>query len=210
MDYGEEMYMKESYFDDLLNIKTGKDQMGMPRSIHYHRYEPTPYGALQELFQVYELKKNDRVVDFGCGKGRLNFFTHYLFGSTVIGIEMNEEFYQEAIENRENYFKKKKGRRSAIEFHCCLAEEYEIHPGDNVFYFFNPFSVQIFMKIINNILFSLEFSPRDIEIVLYYSSDDYVHYLENHPLFELRKEINLSGEYEHNVYERFLVYGLAY
>jgi SAM-dependent methyltransferase len=202
--------MKELYFDELLNIKTGKDQMGMPRSIHYHRYEPTPYSAMQALFQSYELKSTDRVVDFGSGKGRLNFFIHYLFQSTVIGIEMSEGFYLEALKNRESYLKKKRGRRSSIEFHCCLAEEYEIQPGDNVFYFFNPFSIQIFMKIINNILYSLELSPREIEIVLYYSSDDYVHYLENHPLFELKKEINLSGEYEHNVYERFLVYGVVY
>jgi SAM-dependent methyltransferase len=202
--------MKEDYFDELLNIKTGKDQAGMPRSIHYNRYEPTPYGALQELFQFYQLKKSDRVVDFGCGKGRLNFFIHYLFGSTVLGIEMNEQFYKEAEENRENFLKKKKGRRSKIEFQCCLAEEYEIHPSDNVFYFFNPFSVQIFMKVINNILYSLESSPREIEIVLYYSSNEYIHYLDHHPLFELRKEINLSGVFEHNVYERFLVYGVVY
>ncbi|MCA1055671.1 SAM-dependent methyltransferase [Rossellomorea aquimaris] len=202
--------MKERHFDELLNIKTEQDQMGMPRSIHYNRYEPTPYGALQELFQVYELKESDRVVDFGSGKGRLNFFIHYLFGSTVIGVEMTEQFHQEAVENRKNYLKKNNGGRGGIEFHCCLAEEYEIQPGDNVFYFFNPFSVQIFMKVINHILFSIESSPRDIEIVLYYSSDDYVHYLENHPLFELKKEIKLSGEYEHNVYERFLVYGMAY
>jgi SAM-dependent methyltransferase len=145
--------MKELYFDELLNIKTGKDQMGMPRSIHYHRYEPTPYSAMQALFQSYELKSTDRVVDFGSGKGRLNFFIHYLFQSTVIGIEMSEGFYLEALKNRESYLKKKRGRRSSIEFHCCLAEEYEIQPGDNVFYSFNPFSIQIFMKIINNLIF---------------------------------------------------------
>lgn len=201
--------MKEENYDELLGVRTCELQMGFHRSFHYHRYEPTPYHALDELFRHYRLNGSDRVVDFGCGKGRLNFFIHHLFQSTVVGIEMNEEFYEEAVANRESYLKKVKASDNLYFYHC-LAEEYTIHPKDNRFYFFNPFSVQIFMRIINNILFSVEQSPRDIEIVLYYSSDDYVHYLENHPLFVLRKEVNLSGDYEKNEYERFLVYGLMY
>lgn len=202
--------MKEENYDELLGVRTCELQMGFHRSFHYHRYEPTPYQALDELFRHYRLNDSDRVVDFGCGKGRLNFFIHHLFQSTVVGIEMNEEFYKEAEANRESYLKKGNTKSDNLYFYHCLAEEYTIHPKDNRFYFFNPFSVQIFMRIINNILFSVEQSPRDIEIVLYYSSDDYVHYLEDHPLFVLRKEVNLSGDYEKNEYERFLVYGLMY
>lgn len=201
--------MKEYYYDKLLNIKTGQAQKGFHNSFHYHRYEPTPYAALEELFQHYELKKSDRVVDFGCGKGRLNFFIHHLFQSTVVGVEMNDEYYKDSMKNLETYSRKAKIETGTITFCHCLAEEYEIHPKDNRFYFFNPFSVQIFMKIINSILYSVESSPRDIEIVLYYSSDDYVHYLEEHPLFQMRKEIHLSGEFEKNEYERFMVYGLT-
>ncbi|WP_064094007.1 methyltransferase [Rossellomorea aquimaris] len=201
--------MSEHYYDDLLNIKTGKDKMAVHRSIHYHRYEPTPYHALKALFQQYELKSSDRVVDFGCGKGRLNFLIHYLFHSTVVGIEMNESFYRKALENRTSYGQKHKGNNT-IHFECTFAEDYEVHPEDNRFYFFNPFSVEIFMKVMNNILYSLETSPRNIELMLYYVSDDYIHYLEDHPLFELKKEINLTGIHEHNLYERFLVYGLKY
>ncbi|WP_226672641.1 class I SAM-dependent methyltransferase [Rossellomorea aquimaris] len=202
--------MKDYDYDTLLNIKTGERQIGFHRSFHYHRYEPTPYEALRELFQHYQLKSSDRVVDFGCGKGRLNFFIHRLFDSSVVGVEMNDEFYEDSMKNLDAYRKKVKVRTGAITFHHCLAEEYDIHPNDNRFYFFNPFSVQVFMKVINNILFSVESFPRDIEILLYYSSDDYVHYLNDHPLFQLRKEVHLTGEYESNEYERFLVYGLMY
>ena len=46
------------------------------------------------------------MVDFGCGKGRLNFYIHYFFHATVVGIEMNEIFYQEAIENLNRYLEK--------------------------------------------------------------------------------------------------------
>ncbi|MEH7377269.1 methyltransferase [Neobacillus drentensis] len=200
--------MKEYYYDKLMGIKTGGDQEGFNKSFHYHRYEPTPYSALEELFNNYKLTSRDRIVDFGCGKGRLNFFIHYLFNAMVVGVEMNEDFYQEAIENRTSYLKKTNIRNSNIDFYCGLAEEYQIDPFDNRFYFFNPFSIQIFMKTINNILLSVEKSERNIELILYYPSEDYIYYLENDTSFELKKEITLPYFYEHNSNERFLIYQL--
>jgi SAM-dependent methyltransferase len=202
--------MKEQYYDKLLNIKTVGDQKGFNQSFHYHRYEPTPYGALEKLFTKYELKSSDRVVDFGCGKGRLNFYINYLYKATVVGIEMNELSYQEAVENQSSYLKKFKSSKGKIHFYCSLAEKYEIDPLDNRFYFFNPFTVPIFWKVINNILVSVEKSKRDIELVLYYPSEDYIYFLENHTSFELKDEVILPDLYEQNPNERFLIYRLAY
>ncbi|MEH7308783.1 methyltransferase [Neobacillus drentensis] len=200
--------MKEYYYDKLMGIKTGGDQKGFHKSFHYHRYEPTPYSALEELFTHYQLSNNDQIVDYGCGKGRLNFFIHYHFQATVIGIEMNEDFYHEALTNRKNYLKTTQPSNSHIYFHCSLAEAYQVKPIDNRFYFFNPFSIQIFIKIINNILISVEKNRRDVEIILYYPSDDYIYYLENDTSFELKKEIILPYVHEHNENERFLIYQL--
>ncbi|MFJ8243777.1 methyltransferase [Peribacillus asahii] len=202
--------MKERYYDELLNIKTGEEQKVFNKSLHYHRYEPTPYSALEQLFKQYELTSSDRVVDFGCGKGRLIFYMNYLFNASVVGIEMNETFYQEAIDNRNSYVKKMKKSSHCIQLHCCLAEKYKVDSLDNRFYFFNPFSVQIFMKIIQNILRSVEQFPRDIELVLYYGSKDYIFFLENQTSFQFKKEILLQGLSERNPYERFLIYRLAY
>ncbi|MEH7011001.1 methyltransferase [Neobacillus niacini] len=202
--------MKEQYYDELLNISTGGDQKGYTKSFHYHRYEPTPYSALEKLFAQYELTSNDHIVDFGCGKGRLNFFIHYLFHASVVGIEMNETLFQEAVENQTSYLKKFKNAKDKIQFHCCLAEKYEIKPLDNRFYFFNPFTIPIFWKIINNILVSVEKFKREVDVILYYPSEDYIYFLENNTLFELKKEVHLPGLYEHNQNERFLIYHLAY
>lgn len=199
--------MNEQYYDALLNIKTCGDQKGFNQSLHYHRYEPTSYNALKKLFQQYELKSSDRIIDFGCGKGRLNFFVHYLYNATAVGIEMNEAFYKEAIENKERYVRKRKNGKDKIHFHCCLAEEYEIDPSDNRFYFFNPFSIHIFRIIVKNILLSVEHSKREIELILYYSSNDYMYFLENETSFELKQEIKLP---DHNPNERFLIYRLQY
>ena len=201
--------MKETNYDELLNIETEGNQRGYNKSFHYHRYEPTPYTALEKLFADYELNSSDHIVDFGCGKGRLNFFIHYLFHSSVTGVEMNEKLYEEAIENKANYLIKAKNI-GEIQFQCCLAEKYEINPLDNTFYFFNPFTIPIFWKIINNILVSVEKFKREVDVILYYPSEDYIYYLENHTLFELIKEIQLPGLYENNANERFLIYRLAY
>lgn len=202
--------MKEELYDALLNIKTTGDQKGFHQSLHYHRYEATPYSALEILCKTYEFKSSDRIVDFGCGKGRLNFYMNYVFDTTAVGVEMNDGFYQEAMENRNRYLKKKKHSKDKIYFHCCLAEEYEIHPMDNRFYFFNPFSTQIFIKVINRILRSVEKSEREVELIFYYISEDYIYFLENNTSFELKAEIKLPDVYERNSNERFLIYRLVY
>ena len=202
--------MKELKFDERLSIKTGGDQKGIHPSFHYHRYEATPYSALEVLFANYELKSSDRIVDFGCGKGRLNFYANDLYNATVVGVEMNETFYQEAVANRNNYLKKTNKSIEKIHFHCCLAEEYEIDPLDNRFYLFNPFSVQVFMNVVKNILVSVETSAREIEIILYYPTEDYIYYLENYTSFRLINEVILPGVYEKNHNERFLIYRLDY
>ncbi|PHB25100.1 SAM-dependent methyltransferase [Bacillus pseudomycoides] len=200
--------MNEQYYDAILNIKTVGEQKGFNKSLHYHRYEPTPYGGLEILLDQYEMKSSDRIVDFGCGKGRLNFYIHHACGASAVGIEMNEMFYKEAMENLERYAKKSRNSKDKIQFQCCLAQEYEIDPRDNRFYFFNPFSVQVFMNVINNILLSVEEVEREIEIILYYPSEDYIFFLENQTAFELKEEVRLPGVYERNGNERFLVYGL--
>lgn len=176
--------------------------------MHYYRYEPTPYSALKLLFEKYELISSDRIVDFGCGKGRLNFYLHYLFNATVIGVEMNVTFYREAIENRKNYLKKHSHGNDKIHFLHCLAEEYPINPMDNYFYFFNPFSIQIFTRVINHILQSAENTEREITLILYYPSEDYIYFLENQTTFDLTEEVILPSVYEHNQNERFLIYRL--
>ncbi|MFY4776528.1 methyltransferase [Metabacillus sp. RGM 3146] len=204
--------MTEEDYDQLMNIRTGMSLKDMNRTmnIHYHPYEPTPYSALEKLFHQYELKSSDHVVDFGCGKGRLVFYIHHLFQASVTGVEMNETLYEEAIENKEYYLENSHETEDGIQFQCCLAEEYEIDPMDNRFYFFNPFSIQVFYKIINNILLSMEKAERDVELVLYYPSEEYIMFLENQTIFELKEQVQLPGLYENNPAEKFLVYSVPY
>jgi SAM-dependent methyltransferase len=201
--------MKEYSYDKLLNIHTnGK---GIPNQLnHYYPYEPTPYEALEALFEQYEVQRHDQVVDFGCGLGRLNFFIHYFYHASVVGIEMNDLFYKKALQNKEHYAKKTKNSVQRLEFKCCLAEDYAITETDNRFYFFNPFSVHIFQHIVNRILLSVEEFPREVDIILYYPSEDYIYYMDNQSAFRLEKEVIVPGLFQKNPNERFLIYRLTY
>ena len=97
--------MKEKYYEELLNIKTTGDQSWDETKKCYHPYEPTPYFALDKLFENYHINENDSVIDFGCGKGRLNFYLNYNYRCNVLGIEMDENFYNQCMENKKEYLK---------------------------------------------------------------------------------------------------------
>ncbi|WP_160686010.1 methyltransferase [Clostridium sp. C2-6-12] len=202
--------MNEQYYEKLLNIKTSGEQKIFNESIHYNRYEPTSYSALEVLSKNYTLTETDSLVDFGCGKGRLNFYMNYFFKSTVTGIEMNSFFYKEALENKKAYIKKHKKIIHNIYFSNCFAEEYNINPSNNKFYFFNPFSIQIFTKVVKNITISVEKYERPVDIILYYPSDDYIYFLENNTPFQFFDEIRLPSLYDKDQRQTFLVYRLDY
>lgn len=200
--------MNDQDYDRLLRIKTVGTREWQNQSSHYNRYEATPYLALDELFRDYELEKTDSVVDFGCGKGRLAFYLHHRFQVSVTGIEMSTQLYQEALENQASYREKFKQVDGAIRFDCCLAQDYEVEPADNHFYFFNPFSIQIFMKVVDLILRSVEQHKRTVDIVLYYPTAAYSQFLETSTPFELLKEVKVPELYEQNDNERFVVFRL--
>ncbi|MBE6049107.1 MAG: methyltransferase [Clostridium sp.] len=197
-------------FEKLLNIKTTGKQKNFNESNHYNIYEPTSYEALDCLFKEYSTNSSDSYIDFGCGKGRLNFYVNYHFDSKATGIEMNNYYYEEALHNKSNYLKKHKKKEDKISFLNTFAEKYQINSEDNKFYFFNPFSIQIFMKVVENILTSLEKHNRVIDIILYYPFEEYIYFLENCTSFELFKEIKVTSLYATDKNHRFLIYRYDY
>lgn len=195
--------MADRNFDKLLGIKTVGIREWRGKT-NYNRYEATPYKALEALFQVYKLNKNDRVVDFGSGRGRVAFYIHNRFHVPVTGIEANPTTYDEALDNKMRYRHKAKHIKAPIRFEYGLAEDYEIKPEENVFYFFNPFTVEIFKKVFNNILQSLEKHPRLADVVLYYPMPKYKEFLKNQKSFRILNKIRVPGA--DDIREKFIIY----
>lgn len=200
--------MKENYYEKLLNINTTGNENWNKTLPHNHPYQPTLYEALDILFKEYNLEYNDHIVDFGSGKGRVIFYINHFFKCFANGVEMNEIYYNESLLNKSKYIQKHKKMENKINFYCNLCQNYSVEIKDNKFYFFNPFSVQIFMKVIENILKSFEENPRDIDLIIYYPSDEYIQFLEYRTPFLIEKEIILEELYKNDYKEKFVIYSL--
>lgn len=200
--------MNDLQYEKFLNIKTTSSQQGFYESIHHNRYEATSYSALDILFKNILLTSEDCLIDFGCGKGRLSFYLNYNFNCKVKGIEMNSNYIDDCIKNKNNFLKSFNRQKNKLLFFNEYAEKYIISNEDNKFYFFNPFSTQIFIKVMNNIMLSLENFYRSIDIILYYPSDDYIYYLENYTGFTLSDEIKLTDISPFDPRNKFVIYSI--
>ncbi|HLR52268.1 MAG TPA: class I SAM-dependent methyltransferase [Candidatus Avamphibacillus sp.] len=198
--------MAERKIDRTLGIKTTGIREWEEHTDFYNRYEATPYKALDKLFQKYKLTNNDQVVDFGSGRGRVSFYIHHRFNIPVTGIEMNDKTYEEALYNKAVYRQKNKHLKAPIRFEYGLAEHYNIDAKDNRFYFFNPFSVEIFGEVVSNILKSVEQTERSVDIILYYPLPEFKKYLKKKTPFKLINKVKTHGD--HGKYGKFLIFRL--
>lgn len=183
--------MDSTDYEIIFNIKTTGEQKKSNKIAHYHIYEPTDYTVLETLSSNFDFTKKDHILDFGCGKGRVAFYLNYFFECSVTGIEMNKMYYGNAQKNLRKYRKTNNDKDGEISFVNCLAEDYEIDCDANKFYFFNPFSVQIFRKITDNIILSCKTRPRPVELILYYPSLDYLYFLNNYTPYLFDREIKV-------------------
>ena len=94
------MDQNEVKYDKLLKIKTtGRDDS---RSDQYcYPYEPTPYGVLERLAYCGYLGKKNHLIDYGCGKGRVDFFLAWQVRCRTTGVEYDERMTKAAEENRQ-------------------------------------------------------------------------------------------------------------
>ena len=161
----------ENTWDKLLQIKTaGRDETNADE--YHHPYEPTPYSVLERLANSGFFGKEDVVLDYGCGKGRVGFFLSYRTKAKTIGIEYDAQIYEGALQNRKSAVSK-----ARADFLLANAEAYQVPPDVNRCYFFNPFSVEIFQKVMARILESYYDNPREIFLFFYYPSAEYIAYL---------------------------------
>ena len=195
------MSVNEITWDKLLHIKTtGRDDSNADQFCY--PYEPTPYCVLERLANSGLIRKKDVVVDYGCGKGRVDFFLAYQVKAQTIGIEYDERIYNSAIENQ-----KTAAASGRTQFLLARAEEYEVTPEVNHCFFFNPFSVEILRKVMDQILTSYEENPREIFLFFYYPSDEYISYLMTVDQLEFYDEIPCDDLFaEKNLQEEIMIF----
>lgn len=198
--------MSESMYDKMLNIKSIGIREWPAPEIEYNRYEATPYFALEKLFNKIIVKQSDKFVDFGCGMGRVAFYVHNRFNINVTGLEANQVVYQELQSNYYKYKKVSHLKKANLEFKYLFAQDYLIDNSDNIFYFYNPFSILIFETIVNNILKSYDKNNREMKIILFYPIKQFHKYLLERTPFELISVVQISNN--HIEHDKFNIYQL--
>jgi len=195
----------ENTWDKLLQINTtGRDETNADE--YHHPYEPTPYSVLERLANSGLIGKDDVVLDYGCGKGRVGFFLSYRAKAKTVGVEYDGRIYESALENR-----KATNSRIKPDFVLTRAEEYEVPAEVNRCYFFNPFSVEILHAVCARIIESWYDSPREVFLFFYYPADDFLAYLMTVDELEFYDEIECDDLFEGNdPRERIMIFQLPY
>ena len=161
----------EIELDKFLKIKTSGRDASNSNYLNFP-YEATPYSVLQELANSGYITKRDKVLDFGSGKGRVEFYLSYATKAKTIGIEYDSRLFNTALENKKTGISSNK-----VEFINENASTYIIPDDVNRIYFFNPFSVTVLNDVMKNINISLSNNKREILLFFYYPSKEYISFL---------------------------------
>ena len=193
----------ELTWDKRLGISTvGRDDSNADE--YRYPYEPTPYAVLERLADSGLIRAEDTVLDYGCGKGRVDFFLACETGAKTVGIEYDEHIFRSALENQ-----KAAVPAAKADFALARAEQYEVPEEVNRCYFFNPFSVEILHKVLARVMESYYENPREVLLFFYYPSAEYVSYLMTVDELEFYDEIPCGDLFAGNdPREQILIFAL--
>jgi len=195
--------IRELEMGRMLGIRTtGRDESHA--SVDNNPYEPTPYKVLDRLANSGYLRKGNLLVDYGCGKGRVGLYLSYMTRCNSLGIECDEWLYAAASRNLSTAAS---GRRCAFEL--ADARTYVPPPAADRFFFFNPFSAEVFAQALAGIERSLAAQPRKALLILYYPDASFVERLDAISWASLAERIDCADLFDgHDPRECMLVYRL--
>ena len=121
----------ENRWDKLLQIHTmGRDDSRS--DLYRYPYEPTPYCVLERMANTGMIRKGNTLLDYGCGKGRVDFFLSAQTRCQSIGVEYDDRIYAKAMEN-----KKAAASGARTEFVLESAENFPVPVEvDRVFFYY--------------------------------------------------------------------------
>lgn len=166
-------------FDRRLKIDTCGEII-LDQKKTYADYEPTPYIVLYMISKKIKLKKNDHLLDIGCGKGRVLIYFANKQCKKITGIECNAMIYD---------FLKINIQQSLYYNQITIvnepAEYYDIPFDSSIFFLFNTFYVTHFIEVLVNLCESIRTNPRDCTMVLYSPAENLVDHINTIKEFKL-------------------------
>ncbi len=190
--------LKEAYYEEKFTIDTirnDEDEVSQQRIVNF-QYAPTSYSFLEYFFKKYPFKENDHLVDFGCGKGRVIIMAADHQCPTLTGIEIDSIRYN-CLKDNVQKFKLATDNKSHFNLLNSDANDIVIDDTINKFFFFNPFHLKIYIRVIKCINKSLEISPRECWLILYRPVPSTLKYIEGLGTFYKKEQVTVdfSGEY---------------
>ena len=193
--------MTEEEWDARLGIRTCGREDYQEDTVHFP-YEPTPYSVLERLSESGFIGKGDRVLDYGCGKGRVPIFLNRRVGCRGIGVEFDEALWRQAMGNMASA-----RVDGEVSFLWGKAERYVVPAEVNRCFFFNPFGEKILRQVLNRILASYYDAPREILLFFYYPAKEQVAFLMGRPELLFVDEVDCRDLFPGNEErERILVF----
>lgn len=126
----------ENRWDRLLQIHTmGRDDSRS--DLYRYPYEPTPYCVLERMANTGMIRKGNTLLDYGCGKGRVDFFLSAQTRCRSIGVEYDDRIYAKAMEN-----KKAAASGARTEFVLESAENFPVPAEVDRVYFLTRFRLK--------------------------------------------------------------------
>lgn len=193
----------DEIWDKKLHISTGASGYEKDDA-HHSRYEPTSYAVLERLAQSGHITRDNVLVDYGCGKGRVGLYLDFAVGCRTIGVEYDPEVFAQAQENLSSYAAR--NPRCRAEFLCADAAQY-IPADADCFFFFNPFSAQLLKSVLRRIYDTWYEHPRALKFFFYYTLNDSLACLIGEDMLQLTDEIDCRDLFDGNdEHEKILVF----
>jgi hypothetical protein len=123
----------------------------------------TDYAAMPHIFKQIDVKKDDVLVDIGCGKGRvINYWLNQNYQNPIYGLELDEKVAKSTAQQFMN--------RSNVKI--IAGDAVQNLPEDGtIFYFYNPFDLEKFVELENKLAKSsrkqlkmLYYNPRSLRV----------------------------------------------
>lgn len=127
-------------------------------------YEPIQYECLDRIFECIEIKKNDVLVDFGSGKGRVLIEASLHPFKRIEGVEFNLQLVQQAEENIDSF--NRVLLNNIIFVHHCDARDYIIPQDVTHIFIWNSFVGDVLKSVVNRITSLSSATEKKINVVL--------------------------------------------
>ncbi len=130
---------------------------------HATIYMPVSYSLIEKTLEQIDDSNKNHFLDIGCGKGRaLCVAAHFGFNQ-LTGIDFSEKLCEAAIKNLDNT----KLHLPTINFSIVTqdAATVKVPVDTDCIFLFNPFDEVIMKKVVENIIKSLEITPRLLNII---------------------------------------------